>query len=66
VRVFLVDHVPNQIRNQIFVPSILSSPNTCTNLLRHVQVGEPCVCRLSRVLEKNGSELRSLILAGNK
>lgn len=24
------------------------------------------MCRLSRVLEKNGSELRSLILAGNK
>ena len=34
--------------------------------LRHTQVGEPCVCRLSRVLEKNGGELRSLILAENK
>ena len=30
------------------------------------KVGEPCVCRLSRVLERSGRELRSLVLAGNK
>eukprot|EP00982_Pelagococcus_subviridis_P012800 31197-Pelagococcus_subviridis.AAC.18 len=30
------------------------------------KVGEACICRLSRVLEKNGTELRSLCLADNK
>mmetsp|Transcript_29622 Transcript_29622/g.73388 ORF Transcript_29622/g.73388 Transcript_29622/m.73388 type:complete len:143 (-) Transcript_29622:945-1373(-) len=37
----------------------------CVNMMCE-KVGDPCICRLSRVLEKNGSELRSLCLAGNK
>eukprot|EP00740_Mantoniella_antarctica_P026185 CAMPEP_0198683708 /NCGR_PEP_ID=MMETSP1468-20131203/11064_1 /TAXON_ID=1461545 /ORGANISM="Mantoniella sp, Strain CCMP1436" /LENGTH=140 /DNA_ID=CAMNT_0044427927 /DNA_START=113 /DNA_END=535 /DNA_ORIENTATION=+ len=37
----------------------------CVNMMCE-KVGEPCICRLSRVLEANGSELRSLNLSGNK
>lgn len=36
----------------------------CVNMMCE-KVGEACVCRLSRVLEKNGADLRSLCLAGN-
>ena len=36
----------------------------CVNMMCE-KVGEACVCRLSRVLEKNGAVLRSLCLAGN-
>ena len=43
-----------------------SSPDLqCVNMMCE-KVGEACVCRLSRVLEKNGQELRSLCLADNK
>ena len=42
-----------------------SSDLLCVNMVCE-KVGEPCVCRLSRVLERNGRELRSLVLAGNK
>ena len=37
----------------------------CVNMMCD-KVGEACICRLSRVLEKNGTELLSLCLAGNK
>ncbi|EEH51974.1 uncharacterized protein MICPUCDRAFT_53415 [Micromonas pusilla CCMP1545] len=36
----------------------------CVNMMCE-KVGEACICRLSRVLEKNGTELRSLCLADN-
>jgi Leucine-rich repeat (LRR) protein len=43
-----------------------SSPDLkCVNMMCE-KVGEACVCRLSRVLEKNGKELRLLCLADNK
>ena len=42
-----------------------SSDLQCVNMMCE-KVGEACVCRLSRVLEKNGQELRSLCLADNK
>jgi Leucine-rich repeat (LRR) protein len=42
-----------------------SSDLQCVNMMCE-KVGEACVCRLGRVLEKNGQELRSLCLADNK
>ena len=37
----------------------------CVNMMCE-KVGEACVCRVSRVLEKHGGELRSLCLADNE